>query len=829
MLNLDLHWLVPTILMGSDRIMINGFDQELYNKRLNWAECYQSAIRDYQSYFPGVIRKEDFKKMLSIWGVDINSPPELLEILSKLKNEFISWGGDRFEVNHRQLENWLSLLSQVDPVWVISFGYAELIEKRILSVEQVISLLKKQCPNALPSRFDNEPIADNHVHLGGHGHYNLSLASLLLYLEKRPEHKSFNCPYRIEHSLFNSKSILNKDLPVVLQYLFDRLLSMNNNVLYNINDCSWSYAVQYSVSPQVHVLKNLPLSNDVNHLLIASTDEEGHSSWIMIATSIVLQLMNPKTASHKSLLQTFIQCSSIMRNYMVVSGVGLGDFVTFFGFKYRKPLYGINYKAQSIVHDLLPNYFREFRSGMCTIKDYIRVAKLLCENNLAKQIHFIYHFSRGFSNNITANRIYEYSRKNTFSTVRDFQDFLRSITYGDFSLLKNNSIDQVQIDLRAMIRGFDVAGNENEVPIEVFAPALRVIRSALHHHMHPLEKRLRQPFITLHAGEDFSHIVSGLRSIDESVSFCDFHPNDRIGHGLALGICVKEWAERQARIYLPLQEHLDNLVWLYHKGTELINRSPQFHVAILSLSEKIRYYCNELYNKDFSPLALYQAWFLRRNCPIQSLNEGEVLGDEWQLWVPDFELIRSGNISNDSVELWKKYLARSRHDIDNDRLVSIRYQPEMIMCDYGRKNNNYEEVMSLCEIELIEAIQDLMIERFSQSQWVLEVCPTSNIYIGRLEKYEEHPIFRWNPPKRDYLLPGAKYNKFGLRKGPVRVCINTDDAGLMPTTLENEYRIIKECAIKKHDVSDLDACQWIDNIRKTGVELFKMNHLEWQL
>lgn len=831
MLKVDLHWLIPIVLMGSDRIMHNGFskDNDKYNN--SWRNCYRLAVRDYQSYLSGRLRKEDIDKVLNVWIDDINSSPNLLNILHRIKNEFIDWGGDRFEVKHRKLEGWLSLLSQIDPAWIIGFGYAELIINGVLSVEQVNRLLLAQCPNALPKRFDNEPVADNHVHLGGNGHYNLSLASLILYLEKRPDLQDFNWPYRQEHSLFNSEGINIEDLPVLFHLLFDRCLNVRfgnfipNNEILDLNELA-----VHNVYPQVNVIKDLGPNDNVNKLLLASIDGKGNSSWLMITTAIILQLYKPISSNHKSLLQSFIQSSSIMRNYMIVSGVGLGEFVTFFSFKYRKPLFGLNYKNQSVMHDLFPNYYREFRSGMSSVREYIREAKFLLTNNLSNQIHFVYHFSRSYNENSKINRLYEDSRKKNLNIVRGFQDFLRSVTFSNYSLLDEIKMENVYVDLRALVRGFDVAGNENEVPIEVFAPVLRVIRSATYHYMHSLEERLRQPFLTLHAGEDFSHIISGLRSIDESVTFCDFRPNDRIGHGLALGLSPKKWAKRQQRIYLPLQEHLDNLVWLYHKGTELLSRQPGFHSAILLLSEKIRYFSNELYGREYSPLSLYQAWFLRRNCPLFALEKGDILGSEWKLWVPDAKLIMMHSqteISSEACDLWKKYLERPRHDVDTKTLVSISYEPDGIVDDFRIVAGNLEEILTEGELDLIEAIQDLMIERFSQSQWILEVCPTSNIYIGRLEKYSEHPIFRWSPPRREDLLPGGTYNRFGLRKGPVRVCINTDDAGLMPTTLENEYRIIKDCAINNFCVSDQDACQWIDSIRRTGVELFKTNHLEW--
>ncbi|MFM9746177.1 hypothetical protein ACKI2C_52360, partial [Streptomyces brasiliscabiei] len=74
----------------------------------------------------------------------------------------------------------------------------------------------------------------------------------------------------------------------------------------------------------------------------------------------------------------------------------------------------------------------------------------------------------------------------------------------------------------------------------------------------------RKLHLSIHAGEDFSHLLTGLRTIDETIEFCDYESSDRVGHALALGVDVKKWASRQQRSYVPLSSHLDNLVWAYN-------------------------------------------------------------------------------------------------------------------------------------------------------------------------------------------------------------------------------------------------------------------------
>ncbi|HHF0488479.1 hypothetical protein P3381_07800 [Vibrio parahaemolyticus] len=833
--SLPLHWLVPTVLLGSDRLLNQLVESPLHSvaKEKQQKHLYRMALRDYQAYMPGRLRQEDIDLALAQW-VDIKKPLDLVSVITKLRDGFVSWRGDRFEVKNEKLELWLALLAQIDPAWIIGCGYAELIDNKTISIEQVVKLTLQQCPNALPKRFDGEPVADNHVHLGGHGHYSLSMAAFALHLDKRPSSDKSRWPFRQEHSLFNSESIDVTCLPVLLHRLFGLIISNSERKVWDKKSSSydWKSLNTYRISRHASEFTGLHPKDDISALMNAAANLDHHASWILITTAISLLLRRVRNPHSKKCLTAFIVTSSILRNYMVVSGVGLGDFVRYFNFNYRKPVSSINYREQSQLYDLEEYTFREFRISDSDYRAFHKLAQSYLENGKDKQVHFVYHFTRGFSKQ-EQNRRYAIARKQSKETVRTIQSFSSSLTFGAFPILKRDTLEYGHVDLRAMLRGFDVAGNENELPIEVFAPALRVLRNAKHKFRFPSEVRLRQPFITLHAGEDFSHILSGLRAVDEAVRFCEYQPGDRIGHGLALGVDVHNWISRQQHIYLPLQEHLDNLVWCYHIGLELVAKNPQFQPALLIISEKIRHFCVELHNQEFSPRLLYQAWQMRRNCPITAEQNAECLDDEYLLWVPDAKLIQLSKKANPQSQsksayaLWQDYLIRRRHDFDHDQIVSISYEKDISINRLHYDKRELVDSLSNAELDLIQGIQDFMLEKVSQSQWILEACPTSNIYIGRLNNYHEHPIFRWTPPNRENLNPGGSSNKFGIRTGAVRVCINTDDAGLMPTTLENEHRVIKQCAMTYESVSESDAHQWIETIRRTGVEVFRSNHLNW--
>jgi len=110
-----------------------------------------------------------------------------------------------------------------------------------------------------------------------------------------------------------------------------------------------------------------------------------------------------------------------------------------------------------------------------------------------------------------------------------------------------------------LIRTLDVAGNENSAKTELFAPSLRWLRSLPRPAAEP-----RPLLLSIHAGEDFAHLLSGIRHIEETVQFCGMSLGDRIGHGLALGIKPAQWFNEHGHALVPIDEHFDNVVWAWH-------------------------------------------------------------------------------------------------------------------------------------------------------------------------------------------------------------------------------------------------------------------------
>jgi hypothetical protein len=69
----------------------------------------------------------------------------------------------------------------------------------------------------------------------------------------------------------------------------------------------------------------------------------------------------------------------------------------------------------------------------------------------------------------------------------------------------------------------------------------------------------------------------------------------------------------------------------------------------------------------------------------------------------------------------------------------------------------------------------------------------------------------------------VKFNKYGLRKSRMKVCVNTDDPAIMPTTLRNEFSLL-EVHAQNHCKSNEKIEKWSEDLRQIGLEIFDFDH-----
>lgn len=314
--------------------------------------------------------------------------------------------------------------------------------------------------------------------------------------------------------------------------------------------------------------------------------------------------------------------------------------------------------------------------------------------------------------------------------------------------------------------GIDAAASEFDTPPEVFSPVFRMLR------------RNGVKHFTYHAGEDFYHIIGGLRAVFEAIEFNQLSCGDRIGHGTAMGISSEIWTKRIGdKIFIKQGDYLDDLVFVYH----LIDckKNTPLRVSLQTIENKINKLCYEVYNKVYPLQVVIEAWLLRRYCPFLLLAEDEndarlySVFDEYE-WT-EINKLRIPNKSSDTIELLKKYHSEiSRQDYDKIIEVSTN---------------------ELFEYDQITQLQQLMLELLHKKEIVIETLPTSNVRIGIHQDFKTYHLWNW-----------VKWQKEGYSIPPI--VVGTDDAGIFSTNIYNEFaniycHLTSNCKMSHNEVMEL--------------------------
>lgn len=327
------------------------------------------------------------------------------------------------------------------------------------------------------------------------------------------------------------------------------------------------------------------------------------------------------------------------------------------------------------------------------------------------------------------------------------------------------------------ICGIDAAASEFDARPEVFATAYRFLRLKGFKHF------------TFHAGEDFHHLLSGLRTIYEAIYHLDLRAGDRLGHCTAVGIMPELWKSRIGRYcYIPTGEWLDNLVFAWAMIGE--SQSEKLQSIILKLESEISTLSMRVYGNIKHPSELWDAILMRKWCPIPELNEYQIkaLDSPSTLRLRLIEELQK----HIGYELWLKY-----YSVDN-QLRPIRKSQE---------KENYDQRMKV-DTEILfsdadlEELQRVVLRLIAKRNIVIEALPTSNMRISYYEKLKEYHLKRWlNLDGEECLMPS--------------VVIGTDDPGIFMTNIYNEYAMVYQ-HLGDQDYSPMRRVDVITNLQKNS-------------
>ena len=288
----------------------------------------------------------------------------------------------------------------------------------------------------------------------------------------------------------------------------------------------------------------------------------------------------------------------------------------------------------------------------------------------------------------------------------------------------------------------DAAASEFDTPSEVFAPVFRRLRKT-HSIYH----------FTYHAGEDFYHILDGLRAIYEAIVFLDFKHGDRIGHASATGTDVVTWADiLMKEISIPKGIYMDDLIFahsfiLEEKIESLYSKLPMIEIKAKELEK-------EVYGESFSLEDLKSAWKNRYKDSrlIKTKKSDKLLYGNASDNACEYEIVDETDFEILSLYNKKEIFQKYKEPINID-VFEIFYKEELIL------------------------LQKKMLEFMHKKEIVIEALPTSNLRIGYHRTLQSYQLLNW-----------YKWREEGLPIPPV--VLGTDDPGIFATNIYNEYSML---------------------------------------
>ena len=336
-------------------------------------------------------------------------------------------------------------------------------------------------------------------------------------------------------------------------------------------------------------------------------------------------------------------------------------------------------------------------------------------------------------------------------------------------------------NIAKQVVGIDVCSNESNYKPEVFSELM--IRKN-----NKADAKLKRMY---HVGEYYSDLLSGLRSIDECISFFKLELGDRLGHAVPIFEDVAEWYnERNKRVLLLKEDYLDNIAWLYCNLPSNIQESK----AGKTLLKRFRCLFQELYQNAFTN-AEYNVKINFEKVNIYHYFES------WKLRAQKPETIKRNLFEcvyneNTAIIYYIAYCHFYNLEIKSkgQKLVKIYVSDEMIT--------------------LTQKIQNIIQDKIKNKGIRIELCPSSNIFLGSVKKGYTHP-----------LINVLKKQTNSLSAFDICVSINTDDQGIFTTSLMNEYSLLVNAFENETDnngdkmYSKEFLYNWIDKIRENSIQM----------
>ena len=811
-----------------------------------------------------------------------------LDFLQTWCQRYLERNQYRFEVKRGNEQAFNHISTLIHPAVITAFHLAQCYSKHQFSAESLIDFARSAPPYTQSPRAQQSPeLSDNHIHLMGSHDAGFTLVHLLVARALPREFHARPIPANlpevsafplINQGRFSLATLIGHARHAINHLSRPRLPSAKQRLSRHHPHLEppGSASLRIMRSADQYLSRAEQLLKRYQKLV----DQQEYSQAFLLLLIWIFYLHQSGSTETRRQVKILLHVLHILRSYMVMSGnIGLRHFVTF----YQSPLrqaYAYGKNDRKPLYREIGRYLA--RSGVIQLDGKISAAtagnprELNCLATAMEQ-HFVtrpqrvpsapalFHFTAHFIRDAIRGPRHpppapDTPRSNRLLLPARFSAIARAAKpdarhlyhvlnncYGWPSPQRSKRAlrppAHAQRSHRCMtgnlIAALDIAGDEVLVPPEAYAHLIRWLRKqplpaskAAARLRRRVPGRQRRVSLSIHAGEDFDSLLTGMRRIDETLWFLDMAEGDRLGHALAIGILPTHWAERHPQSLLTLQDLFDDTIWLRAQLTRLVSQHAVVASTIHRLDARLQRLAHRLFDgraDSITPDQHYAAW-LRRRAPSPASSQTRLCRQTGTC--PDANqqldhLQQPTSLYTNSLENTGDFsiISRLNRWYQHDSAVRLRGSTVVqLTIENNSGTSHASEIVSRGELDCWQAVQDQQIETCMSRGISIEVNPTSNRIITAMDHLGDHPLFRWNPVDPAKLEPEAEYNRFSIRHGALDICINSDDPALFGSSVADEFDHIRAAAQRYHSENIPRIDEWLSRIQAAGERIFLRCH-----
>lgn len=517
-----------------------------------------------------------------------------------------------------------------------------------------------------------------------------------------------------------------------------------------------------------HFFEYLRFKNEIYRIMIFSSEIKGldiFEKYFRRGTSIGSYYKN----YYRSMLEIAFEDPNLKKFEMRISSGAVGRFKTKDEFKrnMRINLIQIFEGYQSIIEERIKNYDK--------LNETI---DLQLEEIKVPLIGIIFHFIKQYEN-LPREKCWV-NHLNTRMPLDN--SYLSYETIIESYRIQAEAIKELRHEIAFLdkyVVGIDAANVEHYADPWVFSDIYDQIRDSQVSYRDLHGQGIQSLGFTYHVGEEFTHLMTGLRKISEVVEHFHFHAGDRIGHGIALGVSPEQWRDDHRVIILPRIEYLENLLWIWGCCKDEYGVLDITYIERLIMDRAFEIY-GGVYN-----LNVYDLW--------------KAYKGKFKRFEPNIKYLDQSDAEDNFSDLFCQCCKFEGSNMWNAEKLQHAYHCKKYIC---KMLEPIQIEISEKEVFLLKYMQDYLKRIIKREGIVVETNPSSNVILGEQGNIFEHHILNLN----------------AVEEGDnIMATINTDDPMIFNTNLSNEFAYIYYALIEKGYCKE-SILKWIDKIRNYGME-----------